>query len=212
MPDLAEFVPTRIGLPSLLGGVLNGDTLSSTVRTVGSRVALGTSCGGLTGIFGFPLRSTLGGTGLGSSVSRRWPSGLFDTLFPSDNANFFKSVDEERYGGGGGGISLSDGLLVPIVILGLGDILCDREPGSCDRYTLPGGECGDMTVTSGGPRRGDNSPIDMGRCLDIDSILGTRDRGVWISGVSRPVDFPFTFVGMIQCEPVRGMSSEARSN
>jgi hypothetical protein len=61
-------------LPELLGGVLNGETLSSVLsaRCSGandSRVAISAECD-LFGIFGFPARLTGGGTGGAETLGR----------------------------------------------------------------------------------------------------------------------------------------------
>lgn len=155
-------------LGSLLGGVLNGDTLSS----AGSTVLLGASesltCLVLTvllNILGFPARFMGGGScvdGMGLSGSACNVAGVVDFKIgvaaglPGDVV----------LGGGtcGGSRGRGEGDRVACALLSCGPASVNGVIGR--RSEVFGGDRGDSTMTFGGDRGGESGPMEIGRGLD----------------------------------------------
>lgn len=204
-------------LPALLGGVLKGETRSSSDFAAGSKLALGfaviSSGCGLLKIFGFPARLTGGGIGGADAVGRSFLRGSPDMLEPV-------AVAES-------GFASKPGVPFLLVTLnGFDTTGGEGEPrAACDfgregrgermgGVMLAGGDLGDCTVTLGGDRvreragdlGGEKATIDVGRGLE------------WLHGArsvdERGVGFPFPLrsvtLGDVRSMRSLGMSSDMR--
>jgi hypothetical protein len=195
-------VGARVGLSSLLGGVVNGDVLSGGSHLLSSRLR-GPSVVGVTGLF---MRLTGGGSFLGTGEGR-FGGGSIGRLDIGLSVCFPLPA-----GGGGGGlffrgdrtVGCRDGDEVGGIIRGNESLLY---------VPLPGGVLiGESTLTvgadSGGGENGD-IPIETGLCRD--GAAGRNPGCCDVAGaLSWAVAVPwFDVSAPVHCR-VRGISREAR--
>jgi hypothetical protein len=206
-----------LALPALEGGVLKGETRSSSDFAAGSRLALGftavcTDCGLLI-ILGLPARLTGGGIGGADAVGRSFLRGSPEMLEPVAVAD--------------SGFASNPGVPFLLAILngfdatageGESSAACDvGRDGRGERMGgVPpaGGDLGDCTRTLGGDRvrarvgdlGGEKATIDVGRGLEL--LQGARsvdDRGVGL-----PLPVRSVTLGDVRSMWSLGMSSDMR--
>lgn len=164
-----KVVPPGSGeLAPLLGGVLNGEILSSSGSVVLAGASDSLTClaaGPLLKIFGFPARLIGGGSfGDGAGLSGSLLTGTADEGFKRGAECGGRAGESFLLGGGSGGF------------LGIGDagrdiLHCPLSPWGPPndngvngrRSDVFGGDPGDSTITFGGDRGGDRGPMEIGR-------------------------------------------------